>query len=137
MTDILEYLSKNPDAYAVIAAVVAGICVIAAALISRRGPNWRLNRRREKVRKKLKETCLHVRVELSDGTDRVDSLCSSVGSNPWVTCRLCRSRFTPDTERTIIDEWVCERPENRNLELEEAFEQAVALRERLDELEGE
>ena len=135
--DILEPLSKHPDDYEIIAAIVAGLFIIGAAFISRREPNRRLDRKKSKLRGKLKRTCPHVEAMRYDGTVFIYSLCNSVGQNPWLTCSLCGKRFAQEEHRSMVDLWTRKTSEKPCLVHVEGLQNAVTLRERLDELDGE
>ena len=134
---VFQFISKNFGSDEVIAALVVGVLGIVTAWIARGGSNRRVDRKRRKLRAKLKQTCLHVQYNSSVGTEQVYSLCNSLGNNPWTTCTLCKKRFPPDKERLMIEEWAKKRPEDRKRVLGEAFEKAIALRERLDEMDDE
>ena len=89
VTGVLEFLSRHPGAYIVIAAFVAGLFGIAKAFVSRGGLDWLIKRKKRTLVARLKRICPHVIVECRGGTVFIESLCNSVGSNPWGTCRLC------------------------------------------------
>ena len=132
--DALAFLSMNPAAYAVVATIVGGPFIIVAAYISRGGSGRRLDRKRRKLISQLKKTCPHIIVERSGGMVRIQSLCSSVGSNPWSTCNLCGKRFTRDEERVMVEQWL-ERSLEQPFRIQtEAFQKSVALSEELAEL---
>ncbi len=137
VTGALEFLSSHPGAYLVIAALVAGLFGIAKAFVSRGGLDWLIKRKRRTLVARLKRICPHIEVECRNGTAFVESLCNSVGSSPWVTCRLCGRRFTHLEQRTVVDRWARKSSENLDHVQAEPLQKAVALRERLDEMDGE
>ena len=137
VTGVLDFLSRHSGAFIVIAAVVAGLFGIATAFISRGGLDWLIKKRKRTLVAKLKRICPHVMVECRDGTVFVESLCNSVGSNPWLTCRLCGKRFTHVEHRSVVDLWAGRSYENLNHKHAELLQKAVTLRERLDEMDGE
>ena len=77
-----------------------------------------------------------------DNSVQADSLCVSLGSNPWVTCQVCSKRFTQEEVEELLEQ---ERTKVERLEVaslkeaghdqRDALRKAVELRERLDELD--
>ena len=125
----------------VIAAVIVGLCAVAAAFISREGRSKTKRRRKKRLRDQLKKICPHVAYVSCDNSVQADSLCVSLGSNPWVTCRVCSKSFTQEEVQELLEQ---ERTKLERLEVtslkeaghdqREALRKAVELRERLDEL---
>ena len=135
--DVLGFLSKHFGESVVVAAIVGGLFVIAAAVISHGGSSWRLNTKKSKLRTKLKRYCPHIDVAHRDGKVSVSSLCASLGSNPWVMCRLCGKRFTQDEERLMVRQWLTRSLEEPFRVQTQALQKCLALSEQLDELDGE
>ena len=119
------------------AAIVGGLFVIAAAVISRGGSSRRLNTKRSKLRAKLKRSCPHIEVARRDDTVLVSSLCNSVGNNPWMTCGLCGKRFAQDEHRSMVEQWLARSLEKPFCVQTQALQKSLALSEQLDELDCE
>ena len=135
VADLLAYLSANPGAYAVVATIVGGPFVIVAALIARDNSGRKLERRRKRLISKLKGTCPHINVEHIGGEVYVESLCNSVGDNPWSTCTLCGKRFTQDEEKLMVEQWLERSLEQPFRNQAEALQMSVELSEELAELD--
>ena len=146
--DLLSTSSSNPALIAaagvVIAAVITGLFKLAAAFISRSNADRRLKIKRDRLRDELKQICPHIQINNRDDVVLIESLCDSVGPNPWVTCRVCGKRFTQeegrglvDHERTRLEQWVATSLEEAGRGQLEALRRAVGLRERMDDLDHE
>ena len=151
MEHILEFLSTNSSNPALIgavglvtAAVIAGFFKIAVAFISRDNSDRQLKFKRARLRDELKQICPHIQIDSRNDMLLIESLCDSVGQNPWVTCRVCEKRFTQEEGRRLVEyERIrLEQPAATTLEApgrgkREALQQAVGLREQLDDLNYE
>ena len=110
------------------------MCTVIGAFISRGGSDRRLERKRNRLRARLKHTCPHVEVDYHDGELMIDSLCFSVAGNRWWRCILCGSWFPEEHVRKMLDRWSTRNSEEDGRGATESLRKAESLRRELDEL---
>ena len=134
VSDLLQFLSANPGAYAVVATIVGSPFIIVAALIARDNSGRKIKRKRNRLIAKLKRTCPHIDVKHVGRVVHVESLCTSVGNNPWRTCTLCGKRFTKNEENLLVQRWLVRSLEEPFRNQAKALKMSVKLSEELAEL---
>ena len=125
MDNVLNFFSQNTGP------LIIGLCAIIAAYINT--SEYRLKRKKNRIKAELQNICPHVKIAHLDVEFRISSLCYII-RRPWYLCRQCNSRLHEEQERRIVESWTISTMEEASRIIPEKLEKAELLRQQLDKL---
>ena len=127
MENVLDFFSQNAGP------LILGVCAIIAAYINSNRSEYRLKRKKNRLKAKLQNICPHVQIEHLNGEFRISSLCY-IFRRPWYLCIQCNSRLHEEQERKIVEQWSISTMGEDNRLITEKSEEAKLLKQQLDAL---